>query len=1002
MKRFIIGALLALQAISYGQSRYHTLQEIKESSERYFENQRKTNGDAFLEAEGSEYNEYRRWLHLWEQRIKPNETIFDYIEKISTVSGTSNSQGKTSSVAGINDPWVELGPTDVPPTGETTIGSPGGSRGVGPIQYLVFYKSNPDIMLASSLAGGLFYTTNKGLSWQNAGSDKWTISGCTSMDFSSTSSTTWYACSNLGGNNNRHGAEANFAIGPGGVWRTVNSGASYDLIGDQYDFTTLGSTTTIHKILVDPNNGDVAYLATTGGLYKTVNLTSANPTWFTIQTGNIEDVEFASNSSSVIYISRQQTFAPAANGWNQTNDWVFETSTNWTGTSTTGGTWSTITPPSGGFVANQSTGGTEPGNIEITNTEADPNLLYLTDLKNVGSTFKLYTYNVVTGVWTLRRTATNSTYGIGRALAVSNVNAANICIGLTSGFQGVMYTSSDYGATVSFVDPAGASTPYHVDVEYIVAPPYNSLLANGTEVFMCTHGGVSFSSNWMTTINHRTNGLGVAEIWGFSQTDADPEKIVMGLDHDGSVMSAGTGAYPSLSWETVYGGDGLQPFVDNTVADNVFVATLSSTAYRISTSGGHAYSYSYWNGAQPNIVQNLANPNYIYYRKTIGGFTQVFRSSDHGLTVDEQISNFGSPYTSTGIQEIATSPTNPNYVYIDLLPNGSSHAIARTTIANGPAASVQSSWQILTSPFSGGMGPAVVDLYDPNIIYFTQYGCRVYKADYTNPTSPVFTDISSNLPWVNFPNRLLLERGSDRALYLAAGTSVWYTNESKLASSPTNAWEKFTELPNTPLNGLAINYKNNKLRAATCGRGVWEHDLICPQNSNITFAGPSMSPAFYEASNILAYNTAVSSGGPKILRATDYVLFNPGFVATGGTGNNDYVHAFIHGCHTPGNSFKPEDGPIAILGDEEENEEDNYNPLEIFPNPHDGNFTVRLPKKETTTIYLFDVTGRIVFFKNDIREDQIQINATDLPKGIYLIKAETADRFWTKKIIKNN
>ncbi len=1019
--RYLI-ILFSIPGIFLAQSKgkQPTFQEIKTEREAYFEKQKKVMGDQYLENEGGEYKEYQRWLRLWEPRIAPDGTVDDYIKRISTKPSSNLTQKIQPGMmtTSFSDPWTELGPFNKPTSGESNIG--GGERGVGPIQYFAFYKPNPNIMLATSLAGGLFYSNNKGVTWANAGSDNWTISGCMSAAFSPISASTWYGCSNLGGDNNRHGIEKKFAIGPGGVWRTVDAGVSYTLIADQFDFALWGMNTTIHKILIDPSNASVGYVATTGGLYKSINITAPNPTWFTIQTGNIEDIEFKTDNSNVIFLTRQQTYAPASSGWNQSNDWVLEVSTNWGGTSTTGGTWTDLLAPTGGFIANTSFPGTrsEPGNLEMATTEADPNLIYLQDLQYSGPSAKILTYDYNLTVWTIRQTLYNSNFGTGRVIGASNTNAAVVYIGKGLGFN----KSTNYGATDIPIATISASTNYHVDIETVIAPPYYSTLANGNDVFIATHGGASYSNDACATVASRSNGLGVAESWGWSQTDQKQEKMVMGLDHDGTVMSDIAGIYPNLSWQTVYGCDGMPAYIDQANSNYVYVACNWSN-YLFSSTGGNAGTYSastILNTNEYGIAQNKILTNYLYFKKKIGSFVQLFRSNDNGISNGEQITIFSNstPYnylSVSQIQEIATSPSNSNYLYVDIVvettPGAFSHRLFRNTNVNALATTVQSSWVELISPVSGGMGASAIDQFDPNIIYISQWGGAVYKCDYTNVSSPIFTTITYNLPPMNGPPaRMRFEKGSNSGLYIATRSSnndgVWYTNASRIADvSIPDKWVKLSALPNAPIEGMEINYSSNKLRVSTAGRGVWEHDLICPTATTITFAGPTIAANFYEANYITATTTNLATVNPKICRATKSVTLNTGFVAQP-TGTNNYFLAFIHGCSSSGNTLKlmndSEDLELENLEAEKENEEESISDsktMQIFPNPNNGSFTLSSSTDEEKEVIVYDMMGNVVYLKKKAADKNISIDISSNPKGMYVIKITTGNKVVTKKII---
>jgi hypothetical protein len=60
------------------------------------------------------------------------------------------------------------------------------------------------------------------------------------------------------------------------------------------------------------------------------------------------------------------------------------------------------------------------------------------------------------------------------------------------------------------------------------------------------------------------------------------------------------------------------------------------------------------------------------------------------------------------------------------------------------------------------------------------------------------------------------------------------------------------------------------------------------------------------------------------------------------------------------------------------------NELSIFPNPSNSNFTIKLKNGSIKELSIIDSSGRRLFYKKDINQDQISIDK--LSTGIYLLK----------------
>ena len=93
-----------------------------------------------------------------------------------------------------------------------------------------------------------------------------------------------------------------------------------------------------------------------------------------------------------------------------------------------------------------------------------------------------------------------------------------------------------------------------------------------------------------------------------------------------------------------------------------------------------------------------------------------------------------------------------------------------------------------------------------------------------------------------------------------------------------------------------------------------------------------------------------------------------------------------------------ENGTVGIK--EKSSLHNNYN---IYPNPISNTATLEFnnPKREEHTLTIFDIQGRLVNIRTDIKTEQIKINKSGLPRGLYLIqlRSENHIRFIGKLMI---
>ena len=80
---------------------------------------------------------------------------------------------------------------------------------------------------------------------------------------------------------------------------------------------------------------------------------------------------------------------------------------------------------------------------------------------------------------------------------------------------------------------------------------------------------------------------------------------------------------------------------------------------------------------------------------------------------------------------------------------------------------------------------------------------------------------------------------------------------------------------------------------------------------------------------------------------------------------------------------------------------DNEIPWKIFPNPAKNNFIVETESKVINgNLSIMDLTGRILFEKK-INSDQMTINSSGMPNGLYILSVVNDNKVWSSKLIIN-
>jgi hypothetical protein len=820
--------------------------------------------DAVVNDEAGGYNQYRAFLDYWKPRLFGLNGDFKAYFELERNYYQNRRETRSSQRLAASAIAQEIGPITKPYGTE-------GAEGTGPIHFITFYNPSPSRMLCGSNAGGLFYSNNGGVTWSKTGTDTQIgRSGVGTAVFHPGDYKTWFAASA----GNSGGSLASFIGFDGGIFRTTDEGATWTRIADQSRIG--GIWTQVFKLSIHPTNANRLWAVTSTGLFETSNALSGTPVWLAVPALSgkyVYDFEIRPGNAGWLYA----TVADWSNG-NLVN-WRYMFSSN------NGTTWQNVP---GQTVSSSTTAALA---IEVSPAKVDN--LYCLTIHTGWQPSVLSIYDFGSNQW---NQVNNSTYiptGGGRAFGVDPKNWKRIF--LSQGTEGRRY---DFQSTPPFKDYLStyAGGTYHPDIECLIHHPINP-----TEVWMSNHGGVYKSINDGVTWLDQSTGLGVAQVLRMATAASDPGYVALGLNHCGNI-----GTLPSWSnlwsptWKSYPGFcDGLRPMIDPTTPQYIW-CSCQSGAWSRSTDMGVTFS-----GNSPNspswiveAVFNRLSPQTQFRLSTdSNGNHTVKRTTDHGNTWT-QIADFRAIIPAASdyfIWELYSPETNGDYLLVHLLtkPNGNpwptDNYLYRTKIANDTnAANVIASWEKLTVPTNTWLSDVKFDPADPNIVYISNssssnfspnlYGTgMIFKVDYTNPAAHtqytcgtgICSDLTQNLPNATVgADSLALERGSNSRLYFTPDFGgIWVSDNATRALG--NGWAQLCpNLPNTSYSGLEINYVNNKIRAASSGRGVWEADLqvgcVAPP-SNLALWLPLDEATGPVAANKSASFNGTYLGGPTPL-----------------------------------------------------------------------------------------------------------------------------------------
>jgi len=330
----------------------------------------------------------------------------------------------------------------------------------------------------------------------------------------------------------------------------------------------------------------------------------------------------------------------------------------------------------------------------------------------------------------------------------------------------------------------------------------------------------------------------------------------------GGTQDNGTQLYSgSLLWNSVACGDGGRTAINPVTPTTVYVVCAGlNIAILKSTNSGAAGSLVEIDGPIPReqhafvpaFAMDPSNPSILYF-----GTTRVFQSKDGGTTWNPISPSFtaGIPITS-----IAVAPTDSNTVY----------AATLTGQVEKTASALQSAtWTDITSGLPG-ISISTVAVNPQN----SQSVC-VGTSAYTFGTAGHFylsvnggtswTDETGDLP--DLPvNDLVIDPDAQNTFYVATDAGVFRTSDGGAHWSPPG-----TGLPLVAVMGLHLHRPTRTLVAATFGRSVWE--------VSVPTAGPpaalSVSPSSGSGPS-QTFVASYSAGGAPINLV--YFLVNTGII----------------------------------------------------------------------------------------------------------------------------
>ncbi len=633
----------------------------------------------------SQYKKFKRFEDFWSRRLDENGELYD----LSPKEIAENYRIATKS-SGQRSTWVNIN--------QTQPGTSTGYDGMGRATSIAFHPTDVNTFIISGAIGGLWLTTNGGSSYTAIGDNLATLA-VSDVVFDPDNPNTIYAAT----------GDAVWYGNPSmGVFKSTDLGQTWNLTDLTFN---LSADERIPKLLINPENGNTLFAATSSGLHRTLD---GGQTWNMVLSDFNWDIIYKPGDTTTLYAMRNN-----------------------------GGDLEVYESNDGGSSF------TQISNIEESHSEYAPSFLGISP-HNVdriyymnGDSKTIHRSTDGGNTWSLR----NNNLDAWDAFAVSQSASGRVYVGQLNN-----YRSNNGGS--SFTKKShwynnGTHTPVHADTRRIVTNPLQP-----NKVYFCNDGGVyeydETADNW----NELSAGVIIMQYYSVAVSQTDPFLVMGGTQDNGTRIRTS-----SPTWRAGNGGDGMACAIDNTNEDILYCTYVNGELFR-SNDGWINDTYNNitpldgngdpadGNWVTPFVLDPSNNANIL------GGYDRPYYSTNYGASWTD-ISNgvaFGN------FDEVGIHPADGNYLYVI---KGNQIKYTSDMGANWTNRFILSQQKIQSITFH----PT-----DTNKWWVACGGyVGTHKVYYTEDNGFTFTNISTGLP--NVPvNKIVYQNGGNGLLY--AGTDL--------------------------------------------------------------------------------------------------------------------------------------------------------------------------------------------------------------------------------------